>query len=90
MYGAPNFKIDKTDKQSKPGIMVWGTVCFANDKIKPKIVEAEKLAERIKSHPLPAVRYAKQAIMRGLNLTLEEGLELETTLNHRLMSLSTD
>jgi len=50
--------------------------------------EAEKLAKKIKSHPLTAVRYVKQAVMRGLDLTLAEGLELEAELGRRLMSLS--
>ena len=50
--------------------------------------EAEKLAGKIKScHPL-AVKYAKQAVMRGLDLTLAEGLELEAELGRRLSALS--
>ena len=48
--------------------------------------EAEKLARKIKSHHALAVRYAKQAVMRGLGLTLAEGLELEAELGRRLMS----
>jgi enoyl-CoA hydratase len=46
---------------------------------------AEKLAEKIKSHPRPAVRYAKQAVTRGLDLTLKEGIELEAVLGGRLL-----
>lgn len=42
--------------------------------------KAEKLADRIKSHDSKAVRLAKQAVTRGLDLTLEEGLELEKKL----------
>jgi len=58
---------------------------------RPRLIpEAEKLAEKIKSHPLPAVRYAKQAVTRGLDLTLKEGLELEIALGRRLANLSTD
>jgi enoyl-CoA hydratase len=49
--------------------------------------EAEKLAKKIKSHPALAVRYAKQAVTRGLGLTLAEGLELEAELGLRLMAL---
>ena len=49
--------------------------------------EAEKLARIIKSHHLLAVKYAKQAVMRGLDLTLEEGLELESRLGKQLMAL---
>jgi enoyl-CoA hydratase len=42
--------------------------------------EAVKIAEKIKSHPPAAVRAIKQAVTRGLDLTLEEGLELERRL----------
>lgn len=42
--------------------------------------EAEKLADRIKSHDSRAVRLAKQAVTRGMDLTLEEGLKLEKML----------
>ena len=45
---------------------------------------AAEIARRILSHPYTAVRYAKQAIHRGLDLSLAEGLELEK----RLCSLS--
>jgi len=48
--------------------------------------EAEKLAEKIKSHPQTAVRFAKQAVTRGLDLTLKEGLKLEEALAGRLKS----
>ncbi len=41
---------------------------------------AEGLAQTIMSRGQTAVRYAKQAIRRGLDLTLEQGLELESTL----------
>ena len=41
---------------------------------------AEKLAQTIMSRGQTAVRYAKQAIRRGLDLTLEQGLELESML----------
>jgi enoyl-CoA hydratase len=50
--------------------------------------EAETIAEKIKSHPLPAARFAKQAVTRGLDLTLKEGLELEAALGRRLAVLS--
>jgi enoyl-CoA hydratase len=49
--------------------------------------EAEKLAKKIKSHYPLAVRHAKQAVMRGLDLTLAEGLELEDELGRRLLVL---
>lgn len=46
--------------------------------------EAEKLAVKIKSYNSLAVSYAKQAVIRGLDLTLAEGLELEAQLGRRL------
>lgn len=49
--------------------------------------EAERIAETIKSYPSLAVRYAKQAIKRGLDMTLPEGLELEARLGHRLKTV---
>jgi enoyl-CoA hydratase/carnithine racemase len=49
--------------------------------------EADKIAVKIKSHPALAVRCARQAVMRGLGLTLAQGLELEAELGLRLMSL---
>ena len=48
--------------------------------------EAEKLAEKIKSHPPAAVRAVKQAVTRGLDLPLAEGLELEERLARRLIA----
>ncbi|MHB8105120.1 MAG: enoyl-CoA hydratase/isomerase family protein [Dehalococcoidales bacterium] len=41
---------------------------------------AEKLAQKIMSFPQPAVRAIKQAVWRGLDLPLTEGLELEARL----------
>jgi len=41
---------------------------------------AEELAEKIASHDPLAVRNAKQAVIRGLELPLAEGLELEKRL----------
>jgi enoyl-CoA hydratase len=42
---------------------------------------AERLANRIKTYSPVAVSYAKQAITRGLDLSLEQGLELEARLS---------
>ena len=42
--------------------------------------EAEKLARKIASFPHQAVRAAKQAVWRGMDLSLEEGLETEARL----------
>jgi enoyl-CoA hydratase/carnithine racemase len=50
--------------------------------------EAEKLAEKIRSHGPLAVSYAKQAVTRGFYMSLEAGLELEARLSRRLLALS--
>ena len=49
--------------------------------------EAEKIAGKIKAHAPLAVGYAKQAVTRGLDLGLAQGLELESKLAH-LLSMS--
>ena len=49
--------------------------------------EAERLARKIKAHNPLAVSYAKQAVTRGLDLSLEQGLELEAKLGQRLLAL---
>lgn len=41
---------------------------------------AERLAAKIKGYSPAAVSYAKQAVTRGLDLSLDEGLELEARL----------
>ena len=46
--------------------------------------ETMRLAEKIRSHPSPAVRFIKQAVTRGLDLPLAEGLALEAALARRL------
>ncbi len=48
--------------------------------------EAERLAVKIKSHNGLAVSHAKQAVVRGLDLNLAEGLELEARLGHYLLT----
>jgi enoyl-CoA hydratase len=50
--------------------------------------EAERLAGKIKAHSPLAVSYAKQAVTRGLDLGLGDGLQLEARLGHRLLALS--
>ena len=40
----------------------------------------EQLADKIKGYDPLAVSYAKQAVTRGLDLSLERGLELEVRL----------
>jgi enoyl-CoA hydratase/carnithine racemase len=47
---------------------------------KELLPQAERLARKIASFDPVAVSYAKQAIVRGLDLSLEPGLELETRL----------
>ncbi len=47
---------------------------------------AERLANTVKAYHPAAVRYAKQAITRGLDLSLEEGLALEANLGSRLLT----
>ncbi|MFC1993281.1 enoyl-CoA hydratase/isomerase family protein [Chloroflexota bacterium] len=50
------------------------------------IPAAEKVANGIKAHNPTAVTCAKQAIIRGLDLSLEQGLELEAKLGGRLLT----
>jgi enoyl-CoA hydratase len=45
---------------------------------------AEEMAKKIASYPPMAVRNAKQAVVRGLDLTLTEGLNLEKMLASEL------
>ena len=47
---------------------------------------AERLADRIKSHSPTVLSYAKQAVTRGLDLSLEQGLELEARLGGSLLA----
>jgi len=49
---------------------------------------AERLANKIKAYSPIAVSHAKQAITRGLDLSLEQGLELEAKLGNCLLTLS--
>ena len=45
---------------------------------------AEEMARKIASYDPTAVRYARQAVVRGLDLTLAEGLDLEKRLASQL------
>jgi enoyl-CoA hydratase len=49
---------------------------------------AEGMARKIMSRSALAVRYAKEAVNRGLELSLEEGLELERKLAAALLATS--
>jgi enoyl-CoA hydratase/carnithine racemase len=51
------------------------------DKVLPT---AEEMAEEIASYDPMAVQYAKQAVIRGLDLNLSEGMYLEKTLLSKL------
>ncbi len=48
--------------------------------------EAEKIADKIKSYDRKVISCIKQAVTRGLDLTLAEGLELEARLGRRLIT----
>jgi enoyl-CoA hydratase len=52
---------------------------------KELLPQAEKLARRIADFDPIAVSYAKQAITRGLDLSLKQGLELESRLAHSIL-----
>jgi enoyl-CoA hydratase/carnithine racemase len=49
--------------------------------------EAERLAHRIKDYDPQAVACAKQAITRGLDMSLQEGLDLEKRLGQLMLNL---
>jgi enoyl-CoA hydratase len=53
------------------------------------LITAQRLANKIRAHSLMAI-YAKQAVTRGLDLSLEKGLELEANLATSLLSLRLD
>ncbi|MBI2849497.1 MAG: enoyl-CoA hydratase/isomerase family protein [Chloroflexi bacterium] len=46
----------------------------------------QRLADKIKAYDPRAVSYAKQAVTRGLDLSLERGLELEARLGYMVSS----
>jgi enoyl-CoA hydratase len=50
---------------------------------------AERLANKIKAYNPMAISYAKQAITQGLDLSLEQGLELEANLGDCLLTSRT-
>ena len=51
---------------------------------------AERLAHKIKAYNTRAISYAKQAITQGLDLSLEQGLELEANLADGLLTSLVD
>jgi enoyl-CoA hydratase len=51
---------------------------------------AEEMARKIASHNPAAVRFAKQAVVRGMDMSLQEGLNLERILAFRLRKERSD
>jgi len=49
---------------------------------------AEEMAKKIASHDPAAMRYAKQAVVRGMDMRLGEGLNLERILASQLVTVS--
>ncbi len=49
---------------------------------------AEKLANKIKAYNPIALSYAKQAITKGLDISLEQGLALESRLSNALLNVN--
>ncbi|MCX5999061.1 MAG: enoyl-CoA hydratase-related protein [Chloroflexi bacterium] len=50
------------------------------------LATAQQMAERIRSMPPLAVRKAKEAITRGSNMSLNEGMDLERWLAMSVLS----
>ncbi|MBN2238532.1 MAG: enoyl-CoA hydratase/isomerase family protein [Dehalococcoidales bacterium] len=80
-------------------ILITGRWLKADEALKWKLVnrivpreqlmpEAERIASRIKSFNPEAVRYVKQSITRGMDMTLAQGLELEASLSKCLQAVS--
>lgn len=83
------------DRARALDILITGRWVSAEEALRIKLVNrvvprlelmttAEKLADRIKSFKPAAVSFAKQAITRGLDMSLLQGLELEASLCKRL------
>ena len=76
-------------------VLITGRWVKAEEALKMKLVNkivprdelmptAENIAERIKSFNPVAVSFVKQAVIRGLDMTLNQGLKLEAALAKRL------
>jgi enoyl-CoA hydratase len=76
-------------------VLITGRWVKAEEALKMKLINrivprdelmptAEKIADRIKSFDSAAISYVKQAVTRGLDMTLAQGLELEAVLAERL------
>ncbi|MFC2010240.1 enoyl-CoA hydratase/isomerase family protein [Chloroflexota bacterium] len=81
-------------------ILLTGRWVKAEEALKMKLVSqvvprgdllpaAERIADRIKTFEPEVVSYAKQAIIRGLDLSLERGLALERNLGISLLTSRT-
>lgn len=77
-------------------VLITGRWVKAPEALKMKLVnrvvpreqlmpEAEKIADKIKRFRPEAVRAVKQAVTRGMDMTLTQGLELEEKLYQRLV-----
>jgi enoyl-CoA hydratase/carnithine racemase len=77
-------------------MLLTGRLIEADEALRMKLVnrvvrradllpEAGRLAERIKGYDARVVRLAKEAVVRGLDLSLAEGLALEARLGKRLL-----
>ena len=51
-------------------------------------LDTERLAAKIAGQNPLTISYAKQAVVRGLDLALEQGLELEAELGRKLLAQS--
>jgi enoyl-CoA hydratase len=78
-------------------VLITGRWVKAEEALKMKLVNrivtrgelmstAEKITDRIKSFDPIAVSIVKQAVTRGMNMTLSQGLELEAALAERLQA----
>lgn len=76
-------------------VLITGRWVKAEEALKMKLVNkivtrgelmpvAEKIADRIKSFDPIAVSFVKQAVTRGMDMTLAQGLDLEAALARRL------
>ncbi|UCD08794.1 MAG: enoyl-CoA hydratase/isomerase family protein [Dehalococcoidales bacterium] len=83
------------DRAHALDVLLTGRWVKAEEALKMKLVNqivprdqlmpvAEKIADRIKSFNQVAVSFVKQAVTRGLDMTLNQGLELEAALARRL------
>ncbi len=79
-------------------MLLTGRWLSARDALRARLVDrlappaelwsaVDRMADRIASLPATALASAKQAVVRGLDLSLAEGLELEARLARRLVGL---